>query len=143
MNAATPALVLGAGGLIPFVGLALLATVGPEADHVYWLTALSYYGAVILSFVGALHWAHALRREASGRGAWLQYGYSVLPPLLAWLSLLFPVWTALKLQALALLACYAFDRAMVRIDPLPSWFLRLRAVLTGVSAASLLAASFA
>jgi hypothetical protein len=138
---ATPALVLGTGGLIPFVGLALLAAVGPAADHVYWLTALSYYGAVILSFVGALHWAHALRRNAAGQGAWIQYGFSVLPPLLAWLSLLFPVWTALQLQALALLACYAFDRVMARIDPLPPWFMRLRAALTGVAAASLLAAS--
>lgn len=139
--AATPALVLGAGGLIPFVGLALLAAVGPAAEHVYWLTALSYYGAVILSFVGALHWAHALRRGASGRDAWIQYDFSVLPPLLAWLSLLFPVWTALQLQALSLIACYAFDRAMLRIDPLPPWFLRLRAALTGIAAASLLTAS--
>lgn len=139
--AAVPALVLGAGGLIPFVGLAALAAVGPEASHVYWLTAMSYYGAVILSFVGALHWAHALRRGAAGRSAWIQYGFSVMPALLAWLSLLFPVWTALRLQALALLACYAFDRAMADVDPLPRWFLRLRAGLTGVAAASLLTAS--
>ncbi|MDP1673241.1 MAG: DUF3429 domain-containing protein [Burkholderiales bacterium] len=136
-----PALLLGAGGLIPFVGLALLAAAGPVASHVYWLTALSYYGAVILAFVGALHWAYAVKRGAEGREAWLQYGASVLPALLAWLSLLFPVWTGLRLQAGALLACYAFDRAMNRIDPVPSWFLRLRAALSGIAAASLLVAS--
>jgi len=136
-----PALLFGAGGLIPFVGLALLAAVGPVASHVYWLTALSYYGAVILAFVGALHWAYALKRGADGRSAWIQYGVSVLPALLAWLSLLFPVWTALRLQALALLACLAFDFAMRREDPLPSWFLYLRAALSGIAAASLFAAS--
>lgn len=136
-----PALLLGAGGLLPFVGLALLAAAGPVASHVYWLTALSYYGAVILAFVGALHWAYAVKRGAEGREAWLQYGASVLPALLAWLSLLFPVWTALRLQAGALLACYAFDRAMQRIDPVPPWFLRLRAALSGIAAVSLFAAS--
>jgi len=136
-----PALLLGAGGLMPFVGLALLAAVGPVASHVYWLTALSYYGAVILAFVGALHWAYAVKRGVEGQEAWLQYGASVLPALLAWLSLLFPVWTALQLQAGALLACYAFDRAMNGVDPVPPWFLRLRAVLSGVAALSLFAAS--
>ncbi len=136
-----PALLLGAGGLLPFVGLALLAAAGPVASHVYWLTALSNYGAVILAFVGALHWAYAVKRGAEGREAWLQYGASVLPALLAWLSLLFPVWTALRLQAVALLACYAFDRAMQRVDPVPPWFLRLRAALSGIAAVSLLAAS--
>ncbi len=136
-----PALLLGAGGLLPFVGLALLAAAGPVASHAYWLTALSYYGAVILAFVGALHWAYAVKRGAEGREAWLQYGASVLPALLAWLSLLFPVWTALRLQAGALLACYAFDRAMQRIDPVPPWFLRLRAALSGIAAVSLFAAS--
>ncbi|MBX3661256.1 MAG: DUF3429 domain-containing protein [Burkholderiales bacterium] len=136
-----PALLLGAGGLIPFVGLALLAAAGPVASHVYWLTALSYYGAVILAFVGALHWAYAVKRGAEGRSAWIQYGASVLPALLAWLSLLFPVWTALRLQALALLACHAFDRLMQHDDPVPPWFLRLRAVLSAVAALSLFAAS--
>lgn len=138
-----PVLVFGLGGLLPFVGLALLVLLGDGTWHVYWLTALSYYGAVIVAFVGALHWGYALQRGAAGREAWIQYGYSVLPALLAWLSLLFPVWTALRLQALTLLACYVFDRAMCALGPLPPWFLRLRLLLTLIGAASLLGASFA
>jgi len=142
LPAVAPALALGLAGLLPFVGLALMAVLGDGTWHVYWLTALSYYGAVIVAFVGALHWGYALKRGVAGREAWIQYGYSVLPALLAWLSLLFPVWTALRMQALTLLVCYVFDRAMCTLDPVPSWFLRLRLVLTLTGAASLLGASF-
>jgi hypothetical protein len=136
-----PALVLGMSGLVPFVGLATMIGLGPPTWYVYWLVALSYYGAVILTFVGALHWGYALKRDARGGGAWLQYAFSVAPALIAWLSLLFPVWTALKLQAAGLLICGLFDRSMARFDPVPAWFLRLRAGLTLVGAASLILAS--
>lgn len=139
--APAPALVLGLAGLLPFVGLAMLVLLGDGTWHVYWLTAMSYYGAVIAAFVGALHWGYAVKRGVTGREAWIQYGFSVLPALLAWLSLLFPVWTALRMQALILLICYVFDRAMCTLDPLPRWFLRLRLALTLIGAASLFGAS--
>jgi hypothetical protein len=136
-----PALILGISGLAPFVGLTAMIGLGPGTWYVYWLTVLSFYGAVILTFVGALHWSYALKRSARGAGAWLQYGFSVAPALVAWLSLLFPVWTALRLQAAGLLLCYVFDRSMARFDPVPHWFLNMRAALTLVGAASLVLAS--
>jgi Protein of unknown function (DUF3429) len=136
-----PAMILGISGLVPFVGLAAVIGLGPPTWYVYWLVALSYYGAVILTFVGALHWGYALKRNARGRDAWLQYAFSVAPALIAWLSLLFPVWTSLKLQAAGLLICCLFDRSMSRSDPVPPWFLRLRTGLTLVGAAALILAS--
>ena len=139
--AAAPALMLGISGLVPFVGLAAMIGLGPGTWHVYWLTVLSYYGAVILTFVGALHWSYALKRSALGREAWLQYGFSVAPALVAWLSLLFPVCTALRPQAAGLLISYVFDRSMARFDPMPEWFLRMRAGLTLIGAALLVLAS--
>jgi hypothetical protein len=145
MNAATPIspapAVLGVAGLLPFITLAALAALGPVTWYVYSLTALSQYGAVILAFVGALHWGYALQRGARGQTAWLQYGFSVVPALLGWASLFFDVWTALRMQAVALLGCYAFDLAMARLDPVPAAFLRMRAVLTVIGTASLLLAS--
>jgi Protein of unknown function (DUF3429) len=134
--------VLGFAGLVPFVALAIMIQLGPGTWYVYWMTALSYYGAVILTFVGALQWAYAVKRSARGGSARLQYGFSVTPALIAWLSLLLPVWTAMQLQAGGLLVCYAFDRNMARFDPVPAWFLRMRAVLTLVAAASLTFASW-
>jgi hypothetical protein len=139
----TPPRVLGFAGLMPFIALAAMIRLGPGTWYVYWMTALSYYGAVILTIVGALQWAYALKRSARGGSAWLQYGFSVAPALIAWLSLLLPVWSALQLQAGGLLVCYAFDRNMACFDPVPAWFLRMRAVLTLVGAASLTFASWA
>lgn len=132
-----PALILGVSGLVPFVGLLAIVGLGPPTWYAYWLVALSHYGAVILTFVGALHWGYAIKRNARGRDACLQYGFSVAPALIAWLSLLFPVWTALQLQAAALLICCLFDHSMSRADPVPAWFLRLRTGLTLVAAGSL------
>ena len=140
-RASAPAMILGISGLVPFVGLAAIIGLGPPTWYVYWLVALSYYGAVILTFVGALHWGYALKRNARGRDAWLQYAFSVAPALIAWLSLLFPVWTALKLQAAGLLICWLFDRSMSRSHPVPPWFLHLRTGLTLVGAVSLILAS--
>lgn len=142
LSVSAPVLILGISGLVPFVGLAAVIALGPQTWYAYWMVALSYYGAVILTFVGALHWAYALKRSARGGAAWLQYGFSVTPALIAWLSLLFSVWTALQLQAAGLLVCYAFDRNMARFDPVPAWFLRMRAVLTFVGATSLSFASW-
>jgi hypothetical protein len=139
--ASVPALILGVSGLFPFVGLASMIGFGPDAWYHYSLMALAYYGAVILTFVGALHWGYALKRSALGGEAWLQYGFSVAPALMAWLSLLLPVWTALRLQAAGLLICYVFDRTMARNDSVPEWFMKLRAVLTVLGAASLTLAS--
>lgn len=136
-----PALILGIGGLIPFFGLAAMIRFGPDTWHGYWLTALSYYGAVILTFVGAIHWGYALKRCALGGKAWLQYGFSVAPAIVAWLSLLMPVWAGLKLQAAGLMLCYAFDRAVANVDGIPAWFLSLRALLTGSAVVSLTLAS--
>ena len=78
-----PAVTLGIAGLLPFVGLAVLIGWGSDTWYGYWLTALSYYGAIILAFVGALHWGYALKRAARGGTAWLQYGFSVAPALVA------------------------------------------------------------
>ena len=81
---------LGYGGLLPFIGLALVAWADRHHGLV-WADALVAYGAVILSFVSALHWgfamalpgmALALRRNA--------FVWSVVPPLLAWPAVIYP-----------------------------------------------------
>lgn len=138
-----PAMVLGLAGLVPFVAMTAFAVAGPVTGYVYWLTALSHYGAVILTFVGALHWGYALKRGAQDEVSWLQYGYSVVPALLAWFSLFFDVWVALRMQAAALMACYIFDLAMARVDPVTDRFLKLRAALTLTGTGSLVYASLA
>ena len=62
MNRSLPpfAVVLGVAGLIPFVACAIgaLALRGDDAERV--TLALIGYGAVILAFLGGVHWGFAL-----------------------------------------------------------------------------------
>ena len=58
---------LGYGGLIPFAALAALAL--GSSQSAAWIHALIAYGAVILSFVGALHWAFGMLVASSDRRA--------------------------------------------------------------------------
>ena len=59
-----PAVALGFAGLIPFVGLALLAHMAPIDVALRAQYSLSVYGAVILGFMGGCRWGFA----ASGMG---------------------------------------------------------------------------
>ena len=134
-------LVLGFGGLLPFMGLALLAAWVPERGYAYFIATLAQYAAVICSFVGALHWAYAVRDDARGAEAWRRYGFSVIPALAAWLALQTPVWTALRLQAGILLACLAVESRLPSTRQWPAWLAPVRYVLTLIAALSLAAAS--
>ncbi len=142
-KAPAAALVFGLGGLIPFLGLAGFVLLGPPSSRHDAMLTLAQYGAIIISFVGALHWGYAVRDDARGARAWMGYGWSVIPALLAWLALRFDTGIALRIQASALIVCVLVDRSVARELHLPNWLISLRYWLTGVGAACLLLASFA
>lgn len=137
----TPARIFGLAGLIPFIGLSGLAVAGPAEWLIVAQVLLTQYGALIVSFVGALHWGYAVQREARGAEAWARYGFSVVPALWALLALQFTLFTAMQMLAAALVVCLLADMAFYKWSPLPPWFFRLRLILTCGGAASLLIAS--
>jgi len=139
-SAPTPALVLGLAGLFPFLSITAIVAGTESPLYAWWIMSLAQYAAVILAFIGALHWGYAMRSELRAGEAWLRYGWSVIPALIGWLALQFPVWTALRIEAGALLLCLATDRAFARAYGAPAWLLPLRFILTSVAAASLLVA---
>lgn len=140
--APAPVLAIGFGGLIPFVGLAALGMVAPGTLHLFWLTTLAQYGAVILAFVGALQWGYAVTDQASGAQAWMRYGWSVLPALVGCLSLQLPLWAGLRAQAGALIVSVAVDRAFAVRYVAPVWLMPVRYILTAVAAACIFVASY-
>jgi hypothetical protein len=130
--ATAPALWLGYGGLIPFVaGAALVWAVRPDA-HPYVTLALAGYAAVIVSFLGGIHWGLALR-QATPSPRLLLWG--VVPSLVAWVAVMMPPEAGLVLQGLMLLACYAVDRQVYPAQGLGRW-LTLRFRLSAVAALS-------
>ena len=47
---------LGYAGLMPFIGLAFMVQLADSPNDLIALESLVAYGAVIVSFLGALHW---------------------------------------------------------------------------------------
>lgn len=139
----TPVGLLGYGGLLPFIGLALVIPFSDEHGE-FLGRALVAYGAVILSFVGALHWGFAMTlQELSPEQRRARFIWSVLPALIAWPSTLLPVPLGCVLLIVGFAAHYWQDRHMVRALRLPDWYLPLRIQLTSVASVCLLIGAIA
>ncbi len=146
------ALKLGYGGLLPFVlGAALIWIVRADA-HAYVAESLSAYTAVILSFLGGIHWglAMSLDRDSGGpSGAQTaaqnsapkqaaptsMYVWGVLPSLVAWVAVIMPAYAGLVIQGLGLVICYLVDRKVYPRCGASAW-LTLRFRLTVVASLS-------
>ena len=122
---------LGLAGLLPFVAATALQWVSPPGWRMLAAMALLSYGAVIVSFLGGIHWGLAMRLTPPPAARLL---WGVLPSLLAWLALLLDSPRGHALLALSLLACYLVDRGTYRALGLAAW-LPLRALLTTVATA--------
>lgn len=101
---------LGYAGLLPFIGLALLLWLVSDELHPFVALALAAYGAVIVSFLGGIHWGIGLRYAATqtpGHAFHLVWG--TVPPLLAWVAIMMPAFAGLPLLGLILAGSYVVD----------------------------------
>ncbi|KAI0401726.1 hypothetical protein F4802DRAFT_578905 [Xylaria palmicola] len=91
------------------------------------------YGAVIISFLGAIHWGLEYAAKTPDRARTrFRYGIGVLAPIFAWPTLFLPVEFALTSQFAAFVALYFADaRATVR-GWAPAWYSTYRFALTAV-----------
>ncbi|MDX1803926.1 MAG: DUF3429 domain-containing protein [Alcanivorax sp.] len=125
---------LGFSGLLPFYLLAALAWFDPLRDLA--LKGLTAYAAVVLSFLGAVHWGRALTRFAdSNQFPTLLFG--IMPALLGWFALLLPRELSLPMLTAGLVFVWGTEQ-MVFVDILPSWYRHLRHGLTAASVLALL-----
>lgn len=134
---------LGYGGLLPFLVLAPASLL--DTHHgITWSDALYAYGAVILSFVCALHWGFAMALpgldDARRKRTMI---WSVVPSLIAWPALLLVPSEAAALLVTGFVLHYLQDRRLVRHGGLPAWYLPLRLQLTVVACIALVAGAFA
>ena len=133
---------LGYGGLFPFVVLAAARWFDTNHSSL-WRDALLGYGAVILSFVGALHWGFAMSQsDMTPNQRPNSFVWSVVPSLLAWVALLMTPKYATLLLVAGFLAHFWQDRRLVQLVNLPAWYLPLRFRLTSVAIFSLIASYF-
>jgi len=132
----------GYGGLLPFFVLSLAFLLAPSPMQDRLLMILVAYGAVILSFIGAIHWGLALR-SVPANALWRAFGVSVAPALVAWLALMLPPMPALLVLAVGLASIYMVDRTRLSRADVAPWYLRLRTQLTAGALASLIVAAMA
>ena len=128
---------LGYGGLIPFLFFAGLSLTEPSHQIIY-RSALLSYGAVILSFVGAIQWGFAMiAPELTDPQRRSGYLWSVVPALMAWFTVFLGPVTSALILILGFLVQYWRDLALRSQMNLPTWFLPLRLRLTSVACISL------
>lgn len=127
-----PAFWLGLGGLIPFAACAAGTFIGPEGWRGLALIALIGYGAVILAFLGAVHWGLALAAtaEAETRHARTRLTLGVVPALIGWGALMLPAWAALTVLIAGFLGVWAAEESGAREGLVPGRYLWLRRLLT-------------
>lgn len=132
--------ILGLSGLVPFVACALVLLIlgmdNPLSEPV--VSVFRAYSVVILSFLGGIRWGHALIRandEISAHQISPLIG-SVIPSLIAWMTVFFSNEPALAILLLAFCAQGAWDSLSANVAQLPKWFAPLRMVLTAIVAAT-------
>ena len=137
------AVVLGVAGLLPFLGCTIGILLFPgEVPVPRLVMALIDYGAVILAFLGGVHWGFALEpapglveptRPSTDRK---RLALGVIPSLIGWAALLIPLVSS-PLVAVALLVVGFAVTTMVeqqaqRRGAVPAAYMALRWVLTAV-----------
>ncbi|MEZ5741004.1 MAG: DUF3429 domain-containing protein [Burkholderiaceae bacterium] len=118
---------LGLGGLVPFVGHAVAAWWMPAPLNQLAVSSQVLYAALILSFLGALHWGMALNGTGRLGGPSLvgRLVWSVLPACYGLFVAQLVYRHALVALAAGLLAAYLVDWMIYRQSPGLAWFLNL------------------
>jgi hypothetical protein len=134
------ALLLGLAGLIPFVaGAASQWMALPYLTPEPGLKLVIAYGAIILSFLGGIRWGTAIGPYDSRRQG-LEFTASVLGSLAGLAAIFIPPVPALTLLISGFLMQGLWDVTSVEAGRLPSWFGKLRMLLTAGAVISLIAA---
>jgi hypothetical protein len=127
---------LGYAGLLPFIACVIGIAVLDGGGRDWAARALVAYGAVILSFIGAVHWGLGLRASADGPARFALV--AVLPSVVAWIALLLPVRYGLTLLVVGFGGFWLYEHRVLGPQALPAAYLRLRRYLT-LAVCSLLA----
>ncbi len=145
--------VLGIAGLVPFVFSSTAIFFGPTEFLPLSFSALLWYAAVILSFLGGTRWGAEIARNPGNPSAKILI-LSMLPSIVAWGCLVFfdiysfPLGYIAALIALGTLMLgfaiqLQWDLLAVRKGMFPPWYARLRIILSTVAILSLAGPFFA
>lgn len=121
--------ILGYAGLIPFIVLSISSWLTPPLGHES-IDLLVLYAAIILSFMGAVHWGAAVVNDTQNNST--HYTASVIPALVAWLAVLTTRPIAISLLLVSFIILYRHDCHVNDQLGFADWYLPLRKKLTVV-----------
>lgn len=125
--------------VIPFVGMSLALAAGSFNDMRTATTILITYAAVVISFMGGIHWGIALNQYSKNfRIANMLIIESVFPVIMAWGLVFLP---EIHIQILMLTILFTFmwaiDSLLYNLNIIPQWFFTIRCIVTPVMLGSL------
>ena len=126
---------LGHAGLLPFVLLAAAVWLVTPDLLPFTALALCTYAALIVSFLGGIHWGIGWLQAGRRDGLGVHFLWGVMPSLLAWPGVLMPPYAGLVWLGLVLIVCYLVDRRLFVRASLTPW-LTMRFRLTTVASLS-------
>lgn len=128
---------LGYSGLIPFIISSALIWI-PQY-HQTAFESLSIYSAIIVTFIGGVHWGIAvqLTQQAIPSRVNSQFIFSVIPSLIAWVAIVFIQSYTLIILAISFVLFRLIEK-LHYIQHLPAWYSQLRNHLTLVATLSII-----
>jgi hypothetical protein len=141
-NVPSAAAWLGGFGVIPFIVLSLAKTFSSDVLNARLSFALLSYGAIILSFLGGVHWGLAIAVPQIDNTLWRRMTLSILPSLVAWVALVTPSSTGFLILAGAFVAMLLVDIQASRVREAPAWYPKLRWPLSCGAVATLVLGMF-
>ncbi len=97
---------LGYLALVPFVAGAALPWLVDGPNRAVVAEVLSAYAAVVISFIGAIHWGLGIGRFDPAPRLFV---WGIVPSLVAWVAVLATPRYGLPIEAAMLVVCYAVD----------------------------------
>jgi len=119
----------GYAGLLPFILTLAAFYLGPQTTRAFFLEAFLVYSAVILSFIGAVHWGFIFKADSVENAPRL-LSLAVVPALVGWVALLCPPLLALIIFAFAFPVLFVHERFSELAELLPGWYMMLRVQLS-------------
>ncbi len=126
---------LGYLGLLPFIASSIV--VWNPAYHDFALQSITIYAAVIVTFIGGVHWGLALQAQSSSgnhKASTIcnQFIFSVIPSLAAWLAVVVAQPYSLIIIALCFVTFWYFEKTFFN-QTFENWYATLRNRLTLVA----------
>ncbi|MFM7083866.1 MAG: DUF3429 domain-containing protein [Hyphomicrobium sp.] len=137
-SSARRAFLLGWAGVLPFL-ISAMCILSPDL-RVIAVHAMLLYAALILSFLGGVHWGIELNKLEKSEILFSGYFVSVVPALLGFLSFFLKPSMGLIVLSIGFFGLLSYDLRCVRKGDAPDWYAKLRIQLTAVVLICLLVA---